>query len=176
MERKFISKIQLLLLILAVSFVLLTVFVIYPLFNNIKSQSRELVYQKEKLVHLESTVMNLEKFRVLYQDLDEILYKIDSLLINPEVPVELIGFLEKTSEECSIDSEILLGSVGNPEKYSWTPVSLQITVRGSSSDVLKFLEKLENSPYLINIRKLTLNRTDKKIGANLSISVYAKQY
>ena len=174
MERKFISKIQLLMLILAVLSILLTVFVIYPLFKNIKSKSQELIYQKEKLIILESTAINLRKLKVLYQDLDDILGKIDSLLINPEVPVKFISFLEKTSEECSIDSEILPGSVGKPEKYSWAPVNFQITVRSSSSNFLKFLEKLENSPYLINIQNLNINRTDKEIGANLSIGVYAK--
>jgi len=174
MERKFISKIQFLILILVVLFILLAVFVIYPLFKDIKAKSQELVSQKEKLVILESTVMNLEKFRVLYQDLDETLDKIDSLFINSELPVDFISFLERTSEECSMDSEISLGSVGKAEKSFWTSVSFQITVRGSSSNFLKFLEKLENSPYLIDIQKLTLNQINEKIGANLSISVYAK--
>jgi len=174
MERKFISKIQFLILILVVLFILLAVFVIYPIFKDIKAKSQELVSQKEKLVILESTVMNLEKFRVLYQDLDKILDKIDSLFINSELPVDFISFLERTSGECSIESEISLGGVGKSEKSLWTPVNFQITVKGSSSNFLKFLEKLENSPYLIDIQKLTVNRSNEEIRANLSISVYAK--
>ncbi len=174
MERKSINKIHFLIFFFIILFILLVVFIVYPLFKNIKATSQELLSQKEKLILLEATVSNLEEFRILHQDLDEILDKIDGLLINQEVPVEFIGFLEKTSGECSVDSGISLGGAGKSEKSFWTPVNFQITVKGSSSNFLKFLEKLENSPYLINVQKLTLNRNDENIGASLSISVYAK--
>jgi len=174
MERKSINKIHFLISFFIILFILLVVFIVYPLFKDIKATSQELLSQKEKLILLEATVSNLEEFRILHQDLDEILDKIDGLLINQEVPVEFIGFLEKTSGECSVDSKISLGGAGKSEKYFWTPVNFQITIKGSSSNFLKFLEKLENSPYLINVQKLTLNRNDENIRANLSISVYTK--
>ena len=174
MEGRAKNKIKFSILIFIILFVLTISFIIYPLFKNIVFQSEELVSQKERIVVLESTVSNLEKFQNIYQNLDEILIKIDNLLIDSEVPVEFISFLEETSAECSVISEISPGTIQKIENDFWPAINFKLDIIASSSNFLKFMEKLENSPYLVSIQKLTMSRAGEGVKTNLLIKVYSK--
>lgn len=175
------KKINLSIIIFVVLIFLVISFVIYPSFKEIKKSSKDLIYQKENLSNLEAKIVNLEKFRILYKNLEEILDKIDNLFINPEVPVDFISFLEKNSKDCQLATEISFSPVKKIKTDPWPSLSFKITSTGSFSNFLKFLEKLENSQYLIEIQNLSINQTKKSeipskvdIQANLSIKVYSK--
>ncbi len=156
--------------------ILIAVFIIYPLFGEIKNSSKELVSQRENSAILEAKIKNLEEFKVIYKNLEESFKKIDSLFINSEAPVEFIGFLESTSEEYRLKIEILSSSVSKTEKDFWPNITFQINTAGSFSNFLKFMEKIENSPYLIEIQNLNIGRStgSNDIKASFSIKVFTK--
>jgi len=175
------KKINLSIIIFVVLISLLISFVIYPSLKEIKKNSKELIYQKENLSNLESKIANLEKFKVLYKSLEEILDKIDNLFIDPEVPMDFISFLEENSKDCQLTTEISFLPAKRTETDPWPFLLFKITSIGSFSNFLKFLEKLENSKYLIEIQNLSINQTKKSetsskadIQANLSIKVYSR--
>ncbi len=173
---KITRKINLSIFIFVVSAALIVAFIIYPFFNDIKIGSKEMISQKENLAILEAQMANLENFKIIYKDLEEISEKIDRLFVNPEVPVEFIGFLENTAEEYHLKIEIFPASARAVEKDLWSYITFQISTSGSFTNFLKFQKRMENGPYLIEIQNLSIGRLTEsgEIQASFTIKVFTK--
>lgn len=155
---------------------LIVVFLVFPFFQNIQETSRAIKSQKEKYLALESQIQGLEQFKVLYQDLAVFLAKVDRLFVDAEVPVDFITFLEEKAAESSLTISISPSTAGRGTVADWSSLRFQMNLKGSFTNVVKFLEKLENSPYLIEIRNLTAAKADEvgQVKTSLVIEVYAK--
>ena len=171
---KEVSRVNLSIVLFLVLVVLILIFGVYPIFKDIEKNSQEVFRQKKELVILEAQITNLEKFKAVYQELEDILEKIEDLFVNPQVPVDFIRFLENTAENCSSDIGISPTSSGKFGNDYWQSLIFQISSRGSFPNFLKFLEKLENSPYLIEIQSLNISREGNGVRAVLSIKVFAR--
>lgn len=176
------NKIHLSIAIFLLLTILMVVFVIYPLLRNIKNSSNELIFQKNNLLTLETQITNLEKFKTISKGLEEILKKVDSLFVDPKVPIEFISFLEKNSKNNSLDIEISQISAKKMEKDAWSFLILQASITGSFPNFLRFFEKLEASPYLIEIQNLSVSTlagqkpsSSDNIKADFLIKVFAKE-
>jgi Tfp pilus assembly protein PilO len=153
-------------------FVLLLIFfLIFPLFKEIKNYSKEIISKKEGGLLLEKKLEDIENFKKNYLHIKENLEKIENLFVNLETPVDFIRFLENNSQDLSI--KISLAGIGKEEK-GWSYLNFSINTRGSFTQFLKFLEKIESSPYLIEINSLNIKRSEKEIEANFLIKVFAK--
>jgi len=140
--------------------------IIYPLFNNIKKNSETFISQKRELALLEVEIENLEKFEKIYQTHYQNLGKIDKLFIDPEIPtdiIEFVAFLRKIAKDSQISIDI---SSSTPKKQivadPWPSIIFQVSCKGRLSNFEKFLEKLETSPYLIEILNLNIRRLTEK--------------
>ena len=173
------SKVNLTIGAFGVLIILMVVFILAPFLRKISVNSKELASQRENLAVLETKAANLEKFKNLYSGLREILEKIDDLFVSAEVPVGFIGFLEDTSSESNLTIKIVPSSQ-ETKGDAWPSLSFQITNTGSFDSFLKFLEKLENSPYLIEIKNVNIGDLPEKealpgwIKATFSLKVFAK--
>ncbi len=162
------NKITISLIIFFFSVILLIIFVIYPLFGEIKENSKELILQKKNMTTLQLKIENLENFKSLYEKYRPSLEKIDNLFVDPEVPIEFIAFLEKTAEETQIEIKISPVSLKKSTDDLWSFIAFQITSNSSFPNFLKFLEKLETSPYLVRIQNLSIHRlTEKEIPSEI---------
>ena len=171
---KEVSRINLSIIVFLVLTVLILIFGVYPIFKDIEKNSEELVNQKKELVILEAQITNLEKFKIVYKNLEEILERIQGLFVDARVPVDFIRFLENTAEGCSLDISISPTSSGKFSSDYWQSLIFQISSRGSFSNFLRFLEKLENSPYLIEVQSLNISRDGENVRAIFSIKVFAE--
>jgi Tfp pilus assembly protein PilO len=154
-----IKKIYLLIAVFGVISTLLFVFVVLPLFKEIQAISQNLFLKKNKIVYLTEERENIKKIENVYKTYQSDLDRIENLFVDPEVPIEFIGFLEKTAAGSQIKLEIF-SMIKKTEQEPWQSLSAQLLVTGSFSNFSKFLHKLENGPYLIevldvNTKKLT---------------------
>ena len=140
---------------------LFAVFVILPLFKEIKAISQNLFFKKNKIVYLSEERENLQKIENLYKTYQSDLERIENLFVDPEVPIEFIGFLEKTAVSSQIKLEIS-SMTKKTEQEPWQSLSAQLLITGSFSNFSKFLHKLENGPYLIEIVDLNTRRLAEK--------------
>ncbi len=182
------NKINLSLAIFIILNLSLILFLICPLFQGIKNDSKELISQKQKIVSLKTKIENLGKFQTLWQEIEPNFQKIEKLSIDPDVPVEFISSLEKISKDCQMAIKISSTPSSGTEKDPWPSLFFQISSATSFSKFLKFLEKLETNPYLVeisslNVRKLTEAELKSKefegnslgdVAAALSLKVYSK--
>jgi len=171
---KEVSRVNLSIVVFLVLTVLIFIFGVYPIFKDIEKNSEEVFRQKKELVILEAQITNLEKFKTVYKELEEILKKIQDLFVDLQVPVDFIRFLETTAESCSLDISISPTSSGKFGNDYWQSLIFQISNRGSFPNFLRFLEKLENSPYLIEIQSLNISRDGENVRAVFSIKVFAE--
>lgn len=153
--------------------------VIFPLLGKIKNDSYRIFSEKEKIASLKWEKGNLERLKESYKSHRSDLDKIETLLVKGDIPVEFIDFLEKTAAESGIQINISSLTKRMEKDDPWQNLFFKATANGSFVDFLKFLEKLGNSPYLIeildlNIKKASEIKTSTGIIADFSIKVFAK--
>lgn len=133
-------------------------FIIFPLLKGIKKNSEEFAAVKKDLFISQGKAGGLERIKETYENLRPDLEKIEKLFIDPKVPVDLIQFWEKTAIDSEISIEISPVSLKAPKEDSWNSMGFQISLTGPFPSFLKFLEKTENAPYLIEIQSLTVKK------------------
>lgn len=138
------------------------VFVIPKLLRGIKENSENLFALKGELLLLEKEKKNLEELEKIYQSHQLSLEKIETLFIDPKIPIDFISFLEKEAQLSNLKIEIFLTPTIKKEQDPWPSLSFRISTYGSFPNFLKFLNKLENSPYLIEIGDLNIKRLGEK--------------
>ncbi|MCP6719163.1 MAG: type 4a pilus biogenesis protein PilO [Patescibacteria group bacterium] len=136
----------------------LLVFLVYPTYIDIKDSPQELTEQEKKLAFLEEKIRNIEEFKKNYQEIKQNVEKAKILFANPEAPVNFIGFLEETAQDSNIFIEISPSIPKVEGEDPWNSIRFKIAVAGSFPSFLKFLEKIESSPYLVKIDNLNIMR------------------
>ncbi len=159
-----IRKIYISIGIFGVLVLILIVFVIYPALSNIQKNSEDLTSQKSNLISLQKEIKIFTETKSSYENSQENIDKVDKLFVDPENPIDFLNFLDKTSKIYNLKTEVLSLVVNktstNPTEKTdfWPSISLQISGFGSFSNLLKFLENLESSPYLIEIININIKR------------------
>ncbi len=152
------NKINLTIIFLFVLVFILTLSLIHPTFLKIKNISKEIKETQAKTTFLAAENKNLDDFRKFYKENEENFKKLDKLFINPAAPVEFISFLEKTAQTVGLSLKISPAITTKNPKDPWPSLSFQLILSSSFPDFLKFLAKLESSPYLIEVQDLTINK------------------
>ncbi|MBU4299411.1 hypothetical protein KJ636_05210 [Patescibacteria group bacterium] len=165
--------------------VLLLVF-IFKILKDIPENSKDLISQKTELNLLENKIAGIESFEREYKINKEELEKIDKLLLefgNPVNFIDFLNFLRKTAADSEVSINI---SPPSPKKEvsgsPWPSITFQISGSGKFLNLMRFLDKLKNSPYLLEVSDLSARavREDEKksppdeINANLSLMVFVK--
>lgn len=172
------NKIYTTLAIFALLSLFLIVFFVWPLIKQIKTDSENLVSDKNSMLALSAQIKEIENFKKNYESYKPELEKIDQLFVDSNNPVEFIEFLEETAYDSSITSQISLpSSSSNSQQF----IILQFSSKGSFSGILNFAKKIETGPYLVEIENLTIQRPSLDIkdakanNATFAIKVFTKK-
>jgi Tfp pilus assembly protein PilO len=139
-------------------FVFFIIFIIYPLIKEIKNNSKDLNLIKEEIISSDQERTNLKNLKPILEKAEPDSKKIDSLFINSKAPIDFIKFLEELAKNCNISMKIDSINPGNAKKYSWQIFTLQLEISGLYSNFSKFVDKLENRQYLIDIYNLSITK------------------
>jgi len=150
------------LIIWVLIFGLLIRFGLLPLFEDVEENSRELAFQKEALQFLEFRIEDFEHFKENYSYYQSVLEKIDNSFVNQEVPIEFIEFLEKEAEKSGLSIRISPLTVARGGGDLGSPVGFQISLMGNFPDCLRFLERLEQSSFFVEISQLNISKASVK--------------
>lgn len=142
--------------------VLLFVFLIQPVYKDIQEGSRELISKKQDLASLESKIKNIEDFRKNYKEIKENLEKIRGFFIKSKAPINFISFLEESSLTSQCPIEISPSTIKTDRDSPWPYIIFQIESVCSFPNFLKFFEKLESSPYLLETKNLNINKLTER--------------
>lgn len=173
---KITKKIAISLVIFGAIFLAFTAFIIHPLFNQLQKESVNLVLRKNRLAELEAQAKNLQKFQETRKIYQANLEKIDGLFVDSTKPIGFIEFLEKEAIASQLSIEIAPLTSKEMKDDVWPHMDFQLTLVGFFPDFLRFFEKVESSPYLIEVSNLNLRRLDEEIPGQLSASLLIKVY
>ena len=147
--------------------------IVLPLLNSIQKSSQELASQKKELILYSQQGSDLESTIEKYNSFKSDLTKIDNSFIDKSFPVEFKRFLEGVVPV----SEGKLKTSAAKEGAENT-LSFNVTFTGSFQNLLRFIDKLENSPYFIEVVNLNSRQSGAgpltEITANLELTVLAK--
>lgn len=167
------KKIYLIIGITIVINLILIIFIVFPLIGNIKNISKNLVTQKSEIFLLEQREGNLENLKKIYNSNQKNLEKLDTSFVDPDTPIGFISFLEKIAANSQVSIEVSLN--GGKSSFE-NGLSFSVSLNSSSPNFLKFLEKLENGSYLVEVSSLNIRRTiEGKVSVALTFSVLAKE-
>lgn len=150
------NKINIFILVFSLVTVALIFILTGPFLNNIKESSKKFSEQKIQISLIEKRIENVEKFKKTYKEKESNFKQIESLFVNEFVPIDFIDFIEKTADGLGLLYEISPDPIVKNEKNKWSSLVFKIKLTGSFSNFMKFLEKIENSPYLIKIQDFNI--------------------
>jgi hypothetical protein len=158
---------------------LLIILVIFPLVGDIEKSPKDLISQKGQLLSLEKKEINFTDLKKAYQTHQADFENIETFFIDSETPIEFISFLENIAQSSQGTIKISLASEKKEETNLGSTLAFNISLDSSFPNFLKFLEKLENSQYLIEILNLNIKKSGGEsfsgnINAALSIRVLTK--
>lgn len=156
------KKIYLSILIFVTASIVAAVLLILFLFNSVKGSSEAFSLEKEKTTSLSKEKENRKKMEDLYGNYQSDLDKIEKLFVDQDAPIEFIDFLERTASASQGQLKILSMTKKSEKEDSWPCLLFQLSAIGSFSNFSKFLQKLENSPYLIETLELNAGALSEK--------------
>ena len=149
--------------------------VIIFILQGIQKDSQELISIKKELASLSQQEKDLENLQKKYEIYQQNLEKINNFFIDSTFPVEFVQFLKNSASDAHISMKISLATeIKEPEPA----LSYNTTLAGSFANLLKFIDKLENGPYLIEINSLNVKEfaqeSSDNIMANLVLIILAQ--
>lgn len=172
------NKIYITLILFILVTAILIIFLIYPTFKDIQKSSSSILSDRQKTASLytqSQELINFEKKLPVYQDN---LNKLEKVFVDPKNPVSLVKFLEQTSSylNLAVDINLVEGTKESDKNAQFS--NFYINSKGTFLNILNFVEKIENGPYLIQVNKLTIDSEisgeSDVIEANLLIQVINK--
>jgi len=140
---------------LSIGLALFFFLVIFSLFKDITTFSDELLIVKKELMLIAEKSKELFIWEKDHPDLEPSLREIGALLINPEIPINFLQFLEKTANDSQVSVQISLLSSEKETNGPFSFLRFKISLIGKFSDCLRFLDKLGSAPYLSEVEALS---------------------
>ena len=118
-----------------------------------------------------------ENLQLFHQQIDSIKSSLlNNLFIDPEIPLDFVAFVE--SEAKNLDLSIKISPYNlkpSSEKSTWDFVSYQVEVQTNNfGDIYKFLKRLENSKWLLEIYSLEIYPKEENLKAKIILKIYAQ--
>lgn len=152
-------KIYLTLTILAVVIIVLLFFLIRPLIAKVKTVSVDFKEKNNSLVSFEKRGTDyLARLRGEYFDIEPQIPEINKYFLEPGEAIDFILAVEEIATLSSNYQEIK--GVGSSKEEDI--LSFQISLWGSFPNLIKFLARLENMKYFIDIYSLQIAKVEER--------------
>lgn len=146
--------------------VILSLGLAFHLINNIKESANVISSYQAEIVADDLRVNNATRFARFVKEEKENLLSMAAVFADAAMPLELIGSLENAAFDSGLQIEFLPSVRLSVAEES--PLRLEVVVSGDAVEIFSFIEKIENSPYLIEIESATIFLEKSYVAAPLS--------
>jgi len=158
---------------------------IYPTFKSIQTDSRDLVDARQKYEAMTENIRAMENFKGIYSTIEPELAKIDAQFVDASFPVSFIEFLEDIAKDTRVVINMAPLGTSKIQEGEWPFIDFRLRVSCYFPDCIKFLDKIENAPYLIEIKNFNIRKSNvllEGVGqiiqtnaeADISLRIYTK--
>ena len=131
---------------------------VIPLLGGIKKNSQALESRYSKILNANSDEAEVVKYLKFSQAHKEDFEIIESIFVDAQTPVGFIQFIEEISATSNIIVKITPGIPKKQKGIPWPTMNFQLASSTNYPEFFRFLEKLENGPYLLEVKNTSLNR------------------
>ena len=117
-----------------------------------------------------SVVLDVVEYLKFSKENREDFATIENIFVDAQTPVGFIRFIEGIANSSNLETKITPGA---PKKKKGSPfpvMDFHLTGSASYPAFLRFLEKLENGPYLLSVKNTSLVRERTLQGSEISTS------
>jgi hypothetical protein len=143
-----------------------------PLFNEIQKYSQSIIEKNAELSFFEKEAVRSREFEKNKTSLNSDIEKIDNSFAKSQAPIDLIKFWEQMAKFCNLSIE--MSPVPSQIIADAEEMGFNLQIKGSFPNTLKFVEKIENGPYLIQIQDYSSVQGESGINTEIKITVFAK--
>jgi len=147
--------------VLFIGVLLFGVLGVFPLLRGIKRDSKDLENQYLKVLEASSAETEVAEFLKFSQSHKEDFEIIENIFVDGETPIGFIRFIEEIAATSNLTVKITPGIPKKQKGVPWPVMDFQLASSANYLEFLRFLEKLENGPYLLKVQNTSLirNRT-----------------
>ena len=132
--------------------------------KDIERISQDILSKRVEAASMDFQNRELDHFKKQYKEYGSSLESINQSFVDIKNPVNFIEFLEEAAADLTIDFDINLNVAPRKEGSDNQPVAVfQVFAKGAFPNVLAFSEKMEKGPYLINVKSLSVKKTEKGV-------------
>ncbi|MBI2123740.1 MAG: hypothetical protein HYU04_00610 [Candidatus Wildermuthbacteria bacterium] len=133
-------------------------FVLFPLLRSIRADSAKVFVARQELSQVSMYEEHIRKFEELSKARENEIALFDDLFVDRKTPIAFIEFLETYSQGSEVSLEISPVESLKKEADVWDSIDFDLTGKGTFPNVMSFMEQVENAPYLLEFKNLTLQR------------------
>lgn len=121
------------------------------------------IQEKGKIITEYEKVKAVEKEKMTF---------IENLLLDRELPIPFISFLEEKKREENLGMKITTSNLSPLTKSPPQFLEFHVLLEGGFDGILRFIEKLENAPFLLEVNDLKVFAVSDKNVLNCEISFF----
>ncbi|MCL5011032.1 MAG: hypothetical protein M1127_02385 [Patescibacteria group bacterium] len=167
------------------AFLLLLVFLaVVPSLKLLGANSIELSKQRGELVFLQKQISGLNDFQRNFSEKKPLFDKISSSFVSAAAPISFLEFLEQEARDNGLIMNVVpQGSAASADNL-WQNLDFKIVARGDFVPTARFLSRVENSAWLIEILQLDIAKISEAeaagtpggdIKSSVVVRVFAKK-
>src|SRR3989338_9378373 len=145
---------------------------VLPQYSDLQSQRKDLKSQEEKLARTKEGIVSLEALKNIYNE-----HLTDADNLNIFLPHDanrdhIITSLEKASEESGMRlKDVSINADSQSQTSNYDGISIQISSEGSFDGAMTFIDKLEKSLRLYDIRSVSFKPLSDSNSVNMSFDI-----
>lgn len=139
-------------------------FLIRPCLIQAVKNGENLMEMKKNTAISEIQIKALQDFKPRYeQEIKPMVQESEKLFIDLKNPVAFISLTEDLAIKNGLNIDISSAQIFTAENTGevWPSLNFKISLNGPFSEILRFIEKMSNIPYLIEIHNLNIEKTSQ---------------
>ena len=165
--------------VLFLCILLFVLLIIIPLWQGIKKNSKDLEVQYLEVLKASLAETETAEFFKFFQIEKENFERIDNLFIDAQTPIDFIQFVEEIADDLNLEVQIRPGTA--KKEVPWPAMDFQLSSIATYPDFLRFVEKLENGPFLLSMQNTSIARERSSLekeneAQNVNFSLLVKTF
>lgn len=154
--------------------------VVYVVLGGVQEDHGQILAYKQEFLQLqeyEKGSRELEAFSAQYA---EEFLRLENLFVDSETPIAFFRFLDETADLFRLRIEKSPGAFQHLEGDRWPSFEVRLAGSGVYPDVMAFLQKIENGPYLLEVQTIALTGgglgegSQGEVGFTASLKVFTR--
>ncbi|RLC40360.1 MAG: hypothetical protein DRH33_00110 [Candidatus Nealsonbacteria bacterium] len=138
---------------------------VFPVITEIERSTELLKFQKKALGRFESRVESFKTFQKDFPLYQPTLDKLEDLFVAEDAPIRFLEFLEKEARDFDLSIKISPFKISQKKEDPWEVVGFSVVFWGKFQDCLRFLERVEKGPFLVEISQLSVEKISEASSA-----------